>query len=180
MSRVGRKPIPIPAGVTITVTGTTVKVKGPKGELSSRFHPETLIAIKDKEVHVTRKNDTGFQRALHGTARAVIANMVLGVSEGFERKLEIVGVGYKAEAKGKLIQFNLGFSHPILFQPPTGIDIAVPAPTNVIIKGIDLQLVGQVAAKIRSFKPPEPYKGKGVKYADERVKRKAGKAAAKK
>lgn len=180
MSRIGKKPIPIPANVTVQVDATTVKVKGPKGELTQRFHPETQIEVKGKEVIVTRKNDVGFQRALHGTVRAVIANMIRGVSEGFEQKLEIVGVGYKAEPKGKLVQFNLGFSHPILFQPPTGIEIAVPSPTNVTIKGIDAQLVGQVSAKIRSFKPPEPYKGKGVKYAEEHIRRKAGKAAAKK
>ena len=180
MSRIGRKPIAIPANVTVTVSGTKVTVKGPKGELSQQFHPETSVEIKGKEVIVSRKNNTGFHRSLHGTVRAVIANMIHGVAAGYEKKLEIIGVGYKAEPKGKMIQFNLGFSHPILFMPPAGIEVAVPAPTNVIIKGSDKQLVGQVATKIRSFKTPEPYKGKGIKYAEETVRRKAGKAAAKK
>ncbi len=180
MSRIGRKPIVIPANVTVTVSGSSVSVKGPKGELVQRFHAESAIEVKGKEIIVQRKNDSGFHRSLHGTVRAVIANMVAGVSQGFERKLDIVGVGYKAEPKGKLIQFNLGFSHPILFMPPVGIEVAAPTPTSVIIKGADKQLVGQVATKIRSFKPPEPYKGKGIKYADEKVRRKAGKAAAKK
>ena len=180
MSRIGKKPVVIPAGVTVSISGPLVAVKGPKGELKQSFNPETKIEVKDKEVIVSRKNNAGFHRSLHGTARAIIANMVAGVSQGFERKLDIIGVGYKAEPKGKMIQFNLGFSHPVLFQPPTGIEIQVPTPTSVIVKGIDKQLVGQVAMKIRSFKPPEPYKGKGIKFVDERVRRKAGKAAAKK
>lgn len=180
MSRIGRRPLDIPANVTVTVDGSKVTVKGPKGELSRRFHPETILQVKDKQVLVSRKNDAGFHRALHGTARAIIAGMIQGVTEGFERRLEIVGVGFKAEPKGKAVQFNLGFSHPILFQPPAGVEVAVPAPTNVLVKGIDKQLVGQVASKIRSFRLPEPYKGKGIKYVEEVVRRKAGKAAAKK
>jgi large subunit ribosomal protein L6 len=180
VSRIGRKPIVVPANVTVAVSGTHVTVKGPKGELSQQFHPEAGIEVKGKEIIISRKNNANFHRSLHGTVRAVIANMVTGVSEGFERKLDIVGVGYKAELKGKLIQFNLGFSHPIMFMPPAGIEVAAPTPTSLMIKGADKQLVGQVATKIRSFKPPEPYKGKGIKYADEKVRRKAGKAAAKK
>lgn len=180
MSRIGKKPVPVPKGVTIHLQGTDVRVKGPKGELAFQFHPETHIEVKDGEVLVTRKNNVGFQRALHGTVRAILANMVTGVTQGFEEKLEIVGVGFKAELKGKLMQFNLGFSHPILFAPPTGVEVTAPTPTTLSVKGIDKQLVGQVAAKIRSFRPPEPYQGKGIRYASEYVRRKAGKAATKK
>ena len=180
MSRIGRKPITIPDKVNISVQGTEVTVKGPKGELKQQFHHETEIKVEGKEIHVARKSNSNFHRSLHGSVRAVIANMVTGVSEGFERKLDIIGVGYKAEPKGKMVQFNLGFSHPILFAPPVGIEVAVPTPTSILIKGIDRQLVGQVATKIRSFKMPEPYKGKGIKYSEEIVRRKAGKAAAKK
>ena len=180
MSRIGRKPITIPDKVTVSVRGTEVTVKGPKGELKQQFHPETEIKIEGKEVLITRKSNSNFHRSLHGSVRAVIANMVTGVSQGFERKLDIIGVGYKAEVKGKMIQFNLGFSHPILFAPPTGIEVAVATPTSVLVKGIDRQLVGQVTTKIRSFRVPEPYKGKGIKYGEEIVRRKAGKAAAKK
>lgn len=180
MSRIGRKPITIPAKVTVSVQGTEVTVKGPKGELKQQFHPETEIKVEGTEVLISRKSNSNFHRSLHGSVRAVIANMVNGVSQGYERKLDIIGVGYKAELKGKMIQFNLGFSHPILFVPPTGIEVAVVTPTSILVKGIDRQLVGQVATKIRSFKLPEPYKGKGIKYGEEIVKRKAGKAAAKK
>ena len=180
MSRIGKKPIPIPDNVNVQVKGTTVTVKGPKGELVRTFHPETIVEIKDKEVIVTRKNNTGFQRSLHGTARAIIANMVTGVVSGFEKKMEIVGVGYKIELKDNVVRFSLGFSHPILFIPPTGVEINIASPTAFVVKGVDKQVVGQVATKIRSFKEPEPYKGKGIKYSDETIKRKAGKAAAKK
>ncbi|HMW32395.1 MAG TPA: 50S ribosomal protein L6 [bacterium] len=180
MSRIGKKPVAIPDKVTVTVKGSVVTVKGPKGELTKQFHPEAMVEVKDKEIIVSRKNNTNFQRALHGSVRAIIAGMVTGVSDGYERKLDIIGVGFKAEAKGKVIQFNLGFSHPILFAPPTGVEIAIPTPTSVSIKGINKELVGQVAQKIRSFKMPEPYKGKGIKYSDETIRRKAGKAATKK
>ena len=180
MSRIGRKPVTIPDKVNVTVHGTEVTVKGPKGELKQQFHPEAEIKVEGKEVLVNRKSNSNFHRSLHGSVRAVIANMVTGVSQGFERKLDIIGVGYKAELKGKMVQFNLGFSHPILFVPPTGIEVAVATPTSIMVKGIDRQLVGQVATKIRSFKLPEPYKGKGIKYGEEIVRRKAGKAAAKK
>ncbi len=180
MSRIGKKPVPIPDKVTVQVQGTTVTVKGPKGELARTFHPESMIEVKDKQVIVSRKSNATFQRSLHGTARAIIANMITGVTGGFEKKMEIVGVGYKVELKDNVIRFSLGFSHPILFIPPKGIEISVASPTAFSVRGIDRQLVGQVATKIRSFKEPEPYKGKGIKYADETIKRKAGKAAAKK
>lgn len=180
MSRIGKKPVPIPAQVQVDVQGSSVTVKGPKGQLVKTFHPETLIALQDKEVVVTRKSNAGFHRSMHGTARAIIANMIKGVTEGFEKRLEIVGVGYKVENKNNVIQFSLGYSHPILFVPPQGIEIVVTSPTVFSVKGIDKQLVGQVATKIRSFKKPEPYKGKGIKYVDEHIRRKAGKAAAKK
>ena len=178
MSRIGRKPVPIVKGIKIENTDGLIKVTGPKGELSARIPPSITIDIKENEVLVKRASDIKAHRALHGTWRAHLNNMMKGVSEGFQRKLEIVGVGYKAEIKGKKVQFALGYSHPILFAPPAGIKIEIPAPTSVVISGNDKQLVGQVAAKLRSFRPPEPYKGKGVKYEGEYIRRKAGKAAA--
>ena len=178
MSRIGRKPIPILKGVKIEKANGMVKVVGPKGELSTEVHPDITVEIKDNQVLVSRKSDEKFHKALHGLWRALINNMQKGVTEGFQRRLEIVGVGYKAELKGKRLQLALGYSHPIVFAPPVGIKIEVPAPTNIVIVGIDKQLVGQVAAKIRSFRPPEPYKGKGIKYEGEYILRKAGKAAA--
>lgn len=178
MSRIGRKPVPVGKGVKIEKSGEKITVKGPKGELSAKFPSSLSLEIKDAEVVVTRSSDVKSQKALHGTWRALINNLVKGVSEGFQRKLEIVGVGYKAEMKGKKLQLNLGYSHPILFIPPVGVKIETPIPTNILISGIDKQLVGQVASKIRSFRPPEPYKGKGVKYEGEFIRRKAGKAAA--
>jgi large subunit ribosomal protein L6 len=178
MSRIGRKPIPSVKGVKIEKKDGSVRVIGSKGELTARVPDSIAIEINDSEILLKRSSDEKSQRALHGTWRALINNMIKGVSEGFERKLEIVGVGYKAEVKGKKIQFALGYSHPILFEPPQGIKIEVPQPTSVVISGIDKQLVGQVAAKIRSFRPPEPYKGKGIKYQGEYIRRKAGKAAA--
>lgn len=178
MSRIGRKPIPIVAGVNIDITGSVVKVKGPKGQLEMQVHPDITAEVKEKEVHLSRHSDDKSHRALHGLWRALIANMVKGVTAGFEQKLEIVGVGYKAEMKGKKLQLALGYSHPILFGPPEGITITAPTLTTIFISGIDKQLVGAVAAKIRSFRPPEPYKGKGIKYEGEYIRRKAGKAAA--
>lgn len=178
MSRIGRKPVPVVKGVTVARMEGNLKVTGPKGELTAHI-PDTIgIEIKDGEVHVSRSSDEKSQKALHGTWRAHIANMINGVNTGFQRKLEIVGVGYKAEMKGKKLQLTLGYSHPILFAPPAGIKIETPIPTNILISGIDRQLVGQVASKLRSFRPPEPYKGKGVKYEGEYIRRKAGKAAA--
>ena len=178
MSRVGRKPISIVKGVTITKKDDAIVVKGPKGELSASVHPDITIAINPSEVLVSRHADDGAHRALHGLWRALIQNMVNGVTQGYSQKLEIVGVGYRAEMRGKKLQLMLGYSHPILFGPPDGITIEVPTQTSIMVSGIDKQLVGLVAAKIRSFRPPEPYKGKGVKYEGEYVRRKAGKAAA--
>ena len=178
MSRVGRKPIPIVTGVKVQKTDRSVKIVGPKGELSATVHPDIGFEIKDNQILITRSNDEKQQRSLHGLWRALMANMIKGVTDGYSKKLELVGVGYRAEMKGKKLQLLLGFSHPILFAPPEGIKVEAPTQTNITISGIDKQLVGQVAAKIRSFRPPEPYKGKGVKYEGEYIRRKAGKAAA--
>jgi large subunit ribosomal protein L6 len=178
VSRVGRKPISVPQGVKVQKAGQNITVAGPKGELQASVHPDITVEIKDNIVTVTRPTDQKLHRALHGLWRANIQNMVKGVTGGYSRKLELVGVGYRAEMKGKKLQLLLGFSHPILFAPPNGIKVEAPTQTNITISGIDKQLVGQVAAKIRSFRPPEPYKGKGVKYEGEYIRRKAGKAAA--
>jgi len=177
VSRVGRKPIPLASGVKITKNAQDVVVKGPKGELTARVHDDIGFDVKDNQILVTRSSESKPVRSLHGLWRALLANMVKGVTDGYTQKLELVGVGYKAEMKGKKVQLALGYSHPILFAPPESIKIETPAPTNITISGIDKQLVGQVAAKLRSFRPPEPYKGKGVKYEGEYVRRKAGKAA---
>lgn len=178
MSRVGRKPVQILKGVTVTQTGGAVVVKGPKGELSAQPHPSVRVEVKDNEVTVIRSSEEKNVKSLHGLWRALIQNMMVGVTEGYSRKLEIVGVGYRAEMKGTKLQLQLGYSHPIVFSPPEGVKLEAPTQTNIIISGIDKQLVGLVAAKIRSFRPPEPYKGKGIKYAEEYIRRKAGKAAA--
>lgn len=178
MSRVGRKPIEISKGVTVNLKDRFISVKGPKGELSATVHKNIAVEIKDNQILLTRKNDEKANKALHGLWRALVQNMVLGVSQGYTKKLEIVGVGYRAEMKGKKLQLLLGYSHPIIFGPPEGIKIEAPTQTSVTVSGIDKQLVGLVASKIRSFRPPEPYKGKGVKYEGEYIRRKAGKAAA--
>ena len=178
MSRVGRKPIPIPNGVKVQQSGQAITVTGPKGELSASVHPAINVQVKENRIHVQRSTDEKEIRSLHGLWRALLQNMVKGVSETFIRKLELVGVGYRAEMKGSRLQLMLGYSHPILFAPPAGIKVEAPTQTNISISGIDKQLVGQVAAKIRSFRLPEPYKGKGVRYEGEMVRRKAGKAAA--
>ena len=178
MSRVGRKPIKIPKGVTVHYNNHTIQVKGAKGELQDTVHPLIDVAIQDDEIVVVRNSDEKEVRSLHGLWRANIQNMIVGVTEGYSKKLEIVGVGYRAEMKGNKLNLVLGFSHPILFAPPEGVKIEVPTQTNIIISGIHKQLVGLVAAKIRSFRPPEPYKGKGIKYEGEFIRRKAGKAAA--
>lgn len=178
MSRIGKKPVAIPKGVTVQVTDNLLKVKGPKGELSAVTHQAISFEIRPEEVFVKVKGEGNFYNALHGLWRALLNNMVIGVTNGFQKKLEIVGVGYRAEMKGSNLQLLLGYSHPILFKPPSGVNIELPSPTNIIVSGTDKQLVGQVAAKIRSFRPPEPYKGKGIKYDTEVVRRKAGKAAA--
>jgi large subunit ribosomal protein L6 len=177
MSRIGKKPITLPKGVTVDIKGSTVKVKGPKGELSREFVPVIGIALEGGAVHVTRPNDERQVRALHGTTRAVLANMVTGVSDGFQKQLQVEGVGYRAELKGKQLVMALGLSHPVVVDPPAGITFAVDEKTRVItISGFDRELVGQVTADIRSWRPPEPYKGKGLRYVGEIVRRKAGKA----
>ncbi len=178
MSRVGRKPITISAGVKIQQTGQSLTIAGPKGQLSATVHPRIGIEIKESTIVLSRQSDVKTDRSLHGLWRALLQNMVLGVTAGYQRKLEMVGVGYRAELKGSKLQLLLGYSHPILFAPPEGIKIETPSQTTITISGIDKQLVGQVAAKIRSFRLPEPYKGKGVKYEGEYIRRKAGKAAA--
>ncbi len=178
MSRIGKKPVVIPKGITVTVKDGSVNVKGPKGELVRTIHPQLAVEVKGQEVLLTRPNEEKRVRALHGLWRALIQNMVSGVSEGYTRKLEIIGVGYRAEMKGTKLNLNVGYSHPILFGPPEGVKIETPTQTTITISGIDKQLVGLVAAKIRSFRVPEPYKGKGIKYEGEYIRRKAGKAAA--
>jgi len=178
VSRVGRKPIPIVKGVQVSKKDGLITVKGPKGELIARVHPDITVDVNQSEVVVTRRSDEKEQRALHGLWRALIQTMILGVTNGYTKKLEIVGVGYRAEMKGKKLQLMVGYSHPIVFGPPEGITLETPTQTNIVVSGIDKQLVGLVAAKIRSFRPPEPYKGKGIKYEGEYIRRKAGKAAA--
>jgi len=178
VSRIGKKLITVPSGVTISVNNGIVTVKGKNGELKEQLHPNVGVEIKGSEVTITRKTEERANRAIHGTTRANVANMVKGVSEGFSKKLELVGVGYKAEMKGKNLALALGFSHPIIFRAPESVKIETPTQTSIIISGYDKQLVGLVAAKIRSFKLPEPYKGKGVKYEGEVLRRKAGKTAA--
>lgn len=178
MSRIGRKPVRIPKGVKVEVKNGAVKVTGAKGELSVAIHPDVTVEVKGEDVLVTRHADLKEQRSLHGLFRALIANMVTGVTTGFSRKLELVGVGYRAELKGKVLQLALGYSHPIAFRAPDSIKIEAPTQTSITVSGIDKQLVGLVAAKIRSLRPPEPYKGKGIKYEGEYIRRKAGKTAA--
>jgi large subunit ribosomal protein L6 len=177
MSRIGRAPIQIPDGVTVTVSGQNVTVKGPKGELSHTVVEPIRVAEEDGTLVVTRPTDRGPHRALHGLSRTLVANMVEGVSKGFERQLEIVGVGYRAQLKGSNLEMALGFSHPVTIPPPEGVSFEVPAPTQVVVRGIDKQVVGQITAQIRGVRPPEPYKGKGVRYAGEQVRRKVGKRA---
>ncbi len=175
MSRVGKKPVVVVDKVQVTVQGQKVKVKGPKGELSFDVHPKIKVATKDKEVVVSRSSDEALDRSLHGTTRAVIRNMIQGVSEGYVKELEIVGVGFKAAVKGNLLSMSLGFTHPTEYKIETGVDIKCPSPTRIVISGADKQSVGQAAAEIRSFNPPEPYKGKGIRYVGEQVRRKQGK-----
>jgi large subunit ribosomal protein L6 len=177
MSRIGRKPIEIPEGVEVDVQPGSVKVKGPKGELNQALNREMKVVLDDGTVKVERPTDRGEHRALHGLTRSLIANMVEGVTDGFERRLEIQGVGYRAQLKGKNLEMALGFSHPVSIEAPAGIDFEVPQPTEIVVRGIDKQLVGETAARIRKSRPPEPYKGKGVRYAGEYVARKVGKRA---
>jgi large subunit ribosomal protein L6 len=177
MSRIGRKPIELPEGVDVEVKPGHVAVKGPKGELGQDLSPEMKVELSDGAVSVARPTDRGEHRALHGLTRSLISNMVEGVTDGFEKRLEIQGVGYRAQLKGKALELALGFSHPVTVPAPEGIEFEVPQPTEVVVRGIDKQLVGQVAADIRKRRPPEPYKGKGVRYAGEHVARKVGKRA---
>jgi large subunit ribosomal protein L6 len=177
MSRIGKQPIAIPDGVDVEVNPGLVKVKGPKGELTQAVSREMKVAVDNGTLTVERPTDRGEHRALHGLTRSLIANMVQGVTEGYERRLEIQGVGYRALLKGKKLELALGYSHPVAVDPPEGIEFEVPQPTEVIVRGIDKQLVGQVAADIRKRRPPEPYKGKGIRYRGEHVMRKVGKRA---
>jgi len=176
MSRIGNAPIELPSGVEASVEGNTVVVKGPKGSLSQTLNPQISASIDDGVITVARDNDEREARALHGLSRALLANMVVGVSDGYTKELQAVGVGYRGALKGTTLELQVGFSHPVTIEAPDGITFEVPEPTKFIISGIDKQLVGQVAANIRSVRPPEPYKGKGIRYVDEYVRRKAGKA----
>ncbi|XJZ27453.1 50S ribosomal protein L6 [Bacillota bacterium Lsc_1132] len=175
MSRVGKKPIEIPAGVTVTLNGNVATVKGPKGELTRSFNPAIEIKIEENVINVSRPSDSKEHRALHGTTRALLSNMVEGVSKGFERSLELIGVGYRAQKQGKKLVLNVGYSHPVEIEPEEGLEIEVPANTKVIVKGTSKERVGALAANIRDVRPPEPYKGKGIRYEGEFVRRKEGK-----
>ncbi|TVR61266.1 MAG: 50S ribosomal protein L6 [Gemmatimonadales bacterium] len=177
MSRIGKKPVAITKGVEVRLHDATLHVKGPKGELSLDVNSEMSISIDDAEITVTRPSDAQKHKALHGLTRSLIANMVEGVTEGFTRELEIVGVGYRAEKKGPGLTLHLGYSHTIEYPAPEGIELETPSQTKIVVKGTDKQKVGQVAAELRGFRPPEPYKGKGVRYAGEQIRRKAGKTA---
>ena len=179
MSRVGRMPIEIPAGVTVTKNEHTLTVKGAKGELTRTFHPDINIAVEENVITVTRPSDGKEHRSLHGLTRALVANMVTGVHEGFTKTLEINGVGYRAAKQGNKLALTLGFSHPVEMEAPAGITIDVPAPNKIVVSGADKEVVGAVAADIRKWRKPEPYKGKGIRYEGEVVRRKAGKAGAK-
>ncbi|MBS4762398.1 50S ribosomal protein L6 [Carnobacteriaceae bacterium zg-ZUI252] len=175
MSRIGNKPVEIPNGVTVTVNGNNVTVKGPKGELTREFSPVITINVEETQVTFTRPNDEKESRSLHGTTRAVLNNMVVGVTEGFSKELDLVGVGYRAQLQGTKLVLNVGYSHPVEFTPEDGLTVEVPSNTKVIVRGINKEKVGALAANIRGVRPPEPYKGKGIRYTDEYVRRKEGK-----
>lgn len=175
MSRIGNKPVVIPAGVTIDLKDNTVTVKGPKGELSYTFNQNITLVQNEGKVVFTRSDDSKENKTIHGTTRAVFNNMVVGVTEGFQKELELIGVGYRAQLQGKKLVLNVGYSHPVEFTPEKGIEIEVPSNTKVIVKGYDKQKVGELAANIRGVRPPEPYKGKGIRYVNEFVRRKEGK-----
>jgi large subunit ribosomal protein L6 len=179
MSRIGKQPVDVPANVNVTISGNTISMKNSNGELSYSFNPNMVVKQDNNQITVERPNDETEARQLHGLTRTLISNMVVGLTDGFKKELEINGVGYKVESKGTKIIFNLGYSHPIYFYAPDGIKINVSGPTKFSVEGIDKELVGQVAAKLRSFRAPEPYKGKGIKYSDERIIRKAGKTGKK-
>ncbi len=176
MSRVGKMPVTVPTGVQVTIEGRRVAVKGPKGELSRTFPERISFAMEDDRITVSRPDDSRESKALHGLSRALLHNMVVGVSEGYTKALEIQGVGYRAALKGSSIELQVGFSHPVTITPPEGVTFEVPEPTKITVSGVDKELVGQVAASIRKVRPPEPYKGKGIRYSGEYVRRKAGKA----
>jgi large subunit ribosomal protein L6 len=180
MSRIGRKPITIPSGVNVTLDNTLITVKGPKGTLSRQIHKDMKLVVAENELSVERPSDNKLHRSLHGTTRSVVANMVSGVTEGFVKNLDLVGVGYRANKTGNKLVLNVGYSHPVEIEPENGIEFDVPSNTKIIVKGIDKELVGATAAKIRSVREPEPYKGKGIKYEGERILRKEGKAGKKK
>jgi large subunit ribosomal protein L6 len=177
MSRIGRKPIPVPAGVSVAIEPERVTVNGPRGELSERIHRDITVAQEGEDLVVTRPTDRGEHRALHGLTRSLVANMVEGVTTGFEKRLEIQGVGYRAQLKGRDLELALGYSHPVPIRAPDGIEFEVPQPTRIVVKGISKQLVGETAANIRKQRKPEPYKGKGIRYEGEYVARKVGKRA---
>jgi large subunit ribosomal protein L6 len=179
MSRIGKKPVPVPNGVTVAVNGPAITVKGPRGELSRKLHPDMQVKVENGTVTVNRPSDEDRHRALHGLTRSLIANMVEGVTQGYKKQLEITGVGYKAEVKPFGLQLALGYSHPVEYHAPAGIKLSAPQPTAVVVEGADKEKVGQVAAEIRQLRKPEPYKGKGVKYQGEQIRRKAGKAGGK-
>ena len=179
MSRIGKKPITIPAGVEVKLDGNVITVKGPKGTLTRSLHPEMIVNVEGEEIQVSRPSDAKLHRSLHGTTRSVVSNMVEGVSKGFERNLELVGVGYRAAKAGNKLTLSLGFSHPVEVVPENGIEFDVPSQSKVIVKGIDKEIVGNVAANIRSLREPEPYKGKGIRYEGEKVLRKVGKTGKK-
>ena len=179
MSRIGKLPVAVPSGVTVTVDGNTVRVKGPRGELVRKMNPAMAVSVDNGQVWVVRPSDEANHKALHGLSRTLIANMIEGVTKGFQKQLEIVGVGYKAETRAYGLQLALGFSHPVEYRAPQGIKLTAPQPTQIVIEGANKEIVGQVAAELRSLRPPEPYKGKGIKYAGEQVRRKAGKAGGK-
>lgn len=180
MSRIGKRPIALPAKVTVTIDGQKVSVKGPKGELSRVLPAGVTVEQEGENINVNRVDDSRMARERHGLCRTLVANMVDGVSNGFQRRLEIQGVGYRAAVQGKNLNLSMGYSHPVLIEPPDGVQFAVEANTNVIVTGIDKEIVGNTAAKIRAVRPPEPYKGKGIRYAGEAVRRKVGKAGGKK
>ncbi|NMM55394.1 50S ribosomal protein L6 [Paenibacillus aquistagni] len=180
MSRIGRKPINVPSGVEITLVDNAITVKGPKGTLTKPVHKEMQVSVEGNEINVVRPSDNKLHRSLHGTTRSVISNMVNGVTEGFSKSLELVGVGYRANKTGDKLVLNVGYSHPVEITPEPGIEFDVPTQTKIIVKGIDKERVGAYAAKIRSVREPEPYKGKGIKYEGERILRKEGKAGKKK
>lgn len=179
MSRIGKHPVAVPDGVTVTIDGNTVRVKGPRGELLRTLHPDMKVALENGEVTVTRPSEESKHKALHGLSRTLVANMVEGVTTGYRKQLDIVGVGYKAEVRPYGLQLALGYSHAIEYKSPQGIKLSAPIPTQILVEGANKEIVGQVAAEIRSLRPPEPYKGKGIKYAGEQIRRKAGKAGGK-